>query len=221
MGPIKFLFRNILWRTQLELRMLSPTHPPQGGRNQLYISLLIKSQARHASHRLARAKGSQGTLICVLQRRPFFQETELSLPWGWSPRPGCSLWALQHPALPSSTEVPHASHHTSHRHLLLCRMAFNSLNAPRQGLLEFPRDSSYLGQLFPSPGSQQNALGPLCAWPAPLTLIMLYRDFSYLVRKISRMSSMSSSLRETMMRIRVLSRVPRPWKTSGFGGAGS
>lgn len=57
-------------------------------------------------------------------------------------------------------------------------------------------------------------------WPlsALLTLIMLYRDFSYLVRNISRMSSMSSSLRETMMRIRVLSRVPRPWETSGFRG---
>lgn len=46
--------------------------------------------------------------------------------------------------------------------------------------------------------------------PPALTFIMLWRDFSYLVLNTSRMSSMSISLRDTMMRIRVLSLVPNP-----------
>lgn len=40
---------------------------------------------------------------------------------------------------------------------------------------------------------------------------MWWRDFSYLVRNISRMSNISISLRDTMIRINVLSLVPKPW----------
>lgn len=95
---------------------------------------------------------------CSSVSLPFFQETDLSLPLGWSPHPGYSLCATQDPALPSSEEAPHVPHVLQS----LSDICF-SVKCPecatRHGLLEFPRDSGFLGQFFPSRGGP--ALAPV------------------------------------------------------------
>lgn len=52
----------------------------------------------------------------------------------------------------------------------------------------------------------------ICIWTKRLTEMSVYSDFPYAFRYSCRMSSMSTSERDTITRIRVLSLVPAPYK---------
>lgn len=160
--PIKFLFRNTLWGPWLELRRLYPMHSPQKReKTQFYICFLTKSYGLDTLGVInwPRAKRYQiNSHLCSSVSLPFFQETELSLPLGWSPHPGFSLRAIQDPALPSSKEAPHVPH-VSQSLPDVCFSVKCPECATKHWLLEFPRDFGFLGQFFSSRGGP--ALAPV------------------------------------------------------------